>query len=310
MFDLVREAESTHDLSGPQKVQALLIRKGIWRAVDAASFRPDLWEAFKDWYSGAGIETAWSELHRAAERMLLVQSAGSVQDRIADIDVALRSNLKEDDPRLTPATNRLGELGKANSAELDDGVREELRHYQQLANAAGDQAHANVRSQRNLLIAIGFCVSLGLALIAVLHALAPSFINLSGPTSATDASRAATIEVWEAESVGALGGLIAAVFTISRLGGFAGPYRLPVYQALIRVPAGAAVALAAVLLVQSDQIKALGAQSGLGILAVALLFGYAPDVLLRFMDQKATSLLGQAQSKNNPARPPLAQPRA
>lgn len=62
------------------------------------------------------------------------------------------------------------------------------------------------------------------------------------------------------------------------------------------------------ILVQSDQIKALSVQSGLGILAIALLFGYAPDVLLRSMDQKATSILGQAQSKDDPTRPPLATP--
>ena len=76
------------------------------------------------------------------------------------------------------------------------------------------------------------------------------------------------------------------------------------------MPAGAAVSLAAVLLLQSGLIKGLTAQSGLAILGVALVFGYAPDILLRMMDQKATSLLGEAQSKNNPERPPLTQPRA
>jgi hypothetical protein len=242
--------------------------------------------------------------------MLLIESPRAVKNRIPDIDTALRSNLKEDDTRLKPATARLTELAKFKPAELDDAAREELRHYQQTANYAGDEAHANVRAQRNLLIAVGLSVSLGLLLFAVLHAVAPGFIDLTGPAPAKGARHADAIEVWEAEGVGALGGLIAAVFTISRLGGFAGPYRLPVYQALIRVPAGAAVALAAVLLLQSDQIKALGAQTGLGVLVVALLFGYAPDVLLRFMDQKTTAILGQAQSKDNPARAPLAKPRA
>jgi hypothetical protein len=76
------------------------------------------------------------------------------------------------------------------------------------------------------------------------------------------------------------------------------------------VPAGAAVSLAAVLLLQSGVIKGLAPQSGLALLGVALVFGYAPDVLLRMMDQRATSLLGQAQNKNNPARHPLTEPRA
>jgi hypothetical protein len=324
LFDQVREAEAPGRLTPAQEVQAKLIREGIWRAIAAASYTPArkaadaggggaqkarVREALKDWYSGAGVETAWSELHRAGERLLLIQDPVSVKDRIPDIDAALRSNLKADDPRLTPATIRLKAIEQLGAAGMSATVREELRGYEQLANTAGDQAHANVRSLRNLLIVVGFFVSVGLAVVAGLHALAPDFMQLTGPPPAKGSAPDA-VEVWEVVAIGALGGMIAAIFTISKLGGFSGPYRLPAYQALIRVPAGAAVALAAVLLLQSGQIKGLSPQSGLGLLAVALIFGYAPDVLLRMMDQKATSLLGQAQSKDNPARPPLSAPSA
>jgi hypothetical protein len=327
LFDQVREieAEGARPLTAAQQAQVTLIRQGIWRAVAAAAYTPARpqpairsaeaeqsrpWEALKDWYSGAGVETTWTELHRAEERLLLVQDSVIVKDRVAGIDAALRSNLKQDDVRLTPAAARLKAIAALGAAGMSATVREELRGYQQLANTASDEAHRNVRSLRNLLIVIGSSISLVLAIIAILHAIAPGFFNLSGPKPANGASAPDAIEVWEVLVVGALGGVIAAAFTISKLGGFSGPYRLPVYQALIRVPAGSAVALAAVLLLQSNQIKGLSPQSGLGLLAVALIFGYAPDVLLRMMDQKATTLLGQAQSKNDPSSPPASKPSA
>jgi hypothetical protein len=308
LFDLVREAEGAPGFSTEQQGQTTLIREGIARAVEAASFRPQgVREKLKDWYSGAGIETAWAELHRASERLLLVQSAVAVQDRIRTIDADLRNNLKSDDTRLTPATKRLEAIAQGGAAGIDSTVRQELRDYEKLGNEAGDDAHTNVRSLRNLLIVICVCTTAVLVAIAVLHALASGFLGFGTAQTAGSKSPAAP-NVWEVEVVGMLGGMIAAVFTIAKLGGFSGPYRLPVYQALIRVPAGSAVALAAVVLMQSKQIGALSPQSGLSVLAVALVFGYAPDVLLRFMDQKATSLLGQAQGKNDPNRPPLTQP--
>lgn len=303
LFDLVREIESSEPpLSAEQKAEARLIRECIGRAVWAASWKPHrIRDVIKDWYSGASIETAWSELHSASEQLLLVQPVGRVLARVSDINAALRSNLKSDDPRLPVATAWLGTL--KTTADITAEARDQLVGYQRIADIAGDEAHENVRSFRNLLIAVGGAITVALIALGVLHAVDPHFIDLA----TTDAGpHADAVELWQVEVVGALGGLIAAVFTVAKLGGFGGPYRLPAYQALIRVPAGAAVSIAAVVIVQSGQVKALDSQTGLGILAVALIFGYSPDVLLRLMDQKATAVLGQAQSKDDPARPPLA----
>lgn len=307
LFDQLREAERG-ELDASQKAEASLVREGLVRAVEAAGFRPRGRKALEDWYSGSGIETAWCELHRAGERLLLILDPATVKLRVGGIDAALRNNLKADDPRLTPAVSRVKEIEQRKPDQIDSAVREELRSYQQVANSASDEAHGNVRSLRNLLIVVGGSLLLGLVLLIGLHALDPTFLDLSGASGSSKGEDA--VEVWQVVAIGGLGGAIAAVFTIAKLGGWAGPYRLPVYQALIRVPAGAAVSLAAVLLLQSEAIKGLAPQSGLAILGVALVFGYAPDVFLRMMDQRATSLLGQAQSKNNPARPPLTEPRA
>lgn len=304
LFDLVREIESSEPPStAEQRADARLIRECIGRAVWAASWRPRRRrDVIKDWYSGASIETAWSELHSASQQLLLIQPAGRVLARVSDISAALRSNLKPDDPRLPIGTTYLGTL--KTPADITPEARDQLVGYQRIADIAGDEAHENVRSFRNLLIAIGASITVALIGLGVLHAVDPHFIDLASTNAGPHPPDA--VELWQVEVIGALGGLIAAVFTVAKLGGFGGPYRLPAYQALIRVPAGAAVSIAAVVLIQSGQIKAFDSQSGLGILAVALIFGYSPDVLLRLMDQKATAVLSQAQSKDDPARPPLA----
>lgn len=286
---------------------AALVRQAIWRGLVAACTTSAGRFRIHDWYSGAAIQTASSELHHASERLLLIQSADVVAGRIGEIDAELRSNLLQDDPRLKPATDRLAELATPRKTAFDTAERQELRRYQEVANAASEAAIANVRSFRNLLIVIGAGIVVVLLVLGFVHALAPDFLDLAEHSAGHHADAA---EVWQIALIGAVGGMVAAVFTISKLGGFSGPYRLPVYQALIRIPSGALVALTAVVLTQSGQIQAIGAQSGLSILAIALLFGYAPNILLRFMDQRALTLLGHAQTKNDATRPPLTKPAA
>lgn len=61
-----------------------------------------------------------------------------MKDRIAEVDAELRSNLKSDDPRLRPATERLKVLAEPNTV-MTPAVREELRGYHALANTTTDQ---------------------------------------------------------------------------------------------------------------------------------------------------------------------------
>jgi hypothetical protein len=85
-----------------------------------------------------------------------------VKERILDIDAAHRSNLKEDDSRLTPVTTRLKVLAQSGPGDITFDVRQELRSYQALAHMTADAAFVNVRSLRNLLIVVGVLVCVGL----------------------------------------------------------------------------------------------------------------------------------------------------
>jgi hypothetical protein len=303
----IQETECTRDLNACDQDEARRVRESIGRALEAVSYQPLRGARFSDWASGSGIETAWSELHGAGQRLLMIQSPEDVKARLGEIDAALRANLKEDDSRLAPASKRLAALSEGPASDIEL-ARSEIRQYLQTTDSAGDAAHANVRSFRNLLVLIGAVVAAAAIGLAVLHALVPGFLDLSGPAPAKGATHPDAIEPWQAVLAGATGGLVAALFSITRLGGYSGAYRLPAYQALIRIPAGALVGLVAAILLQAQFIDVLKPQFGLSLLAYALVFGYAPEVLLRYVDQRAQKVLGQAQTKNDPGRPALAKP--
>lgn len=316
LLDRLQEAECGRQLGPCDQDQARMIRLSLLRALKALSDKAKKpgdnkakkpGDKVRDWASGSAVETARMELHSASERLLMIQTVDDAQARLGDVDAALRNSLKADDPRLAPAITRLATLG-AGPPDAVDKARSEIRKYLQTADAADAAAHANVRSFRNLLVFIGGLITLATCATALVHALVPEFLDLSGPAPAKGTTRPDAVEVWQVALAGGIGGLVAALFSITRLAGFSGAYRLPTYQALIRIPSGALVGLVAAILLQGQFIDVLKPQFGLSLLAYALVFGYAPEVLLRFVDQRAQTVLGQAQHKDDPAAPAMAKP--
>lgn len=255
----------------------------------------------QDWFSGTAIETSWCLLHEGHDALIMCQPLDRLRARLPGIVGELHSNLRADDPRRTEYADRLAALRTVPDAELQ-AERPYLREVQRTVNSASAAAHANVRSFRDLLVGVGTALFAVLVAIAVLHAVSPGFVDLrSGAGAGGDPA-----EVWEVMVLGGLGGMLGAILTVVRLGGFAGPYRLPIYQALMRVPMGAATATAGAILMQSSLIGVLNPQPRLALLAYCLLFGYAPDVLLRYLDQRLAEVLGKAQGQNDPSTPTAA----
>ena len=170
-----------------------------------------------------------------------------------------------------------------------------MARIKRTADAAADTAYGNVRTYRNLLLALGVGLTILLGVMAVLHAFVPSFLSFKEPAK-TDAP-----EVWAIEIAGFFGGSIAAVLALSRLEGFTGPYNLSGYQAMLRLPMSGAVALLGIVLLQSEIFTALKPVHGLDLYAYAIFFGYAQEPLLRMVDKQAATVLESARSKNDPA---------
>jgi hypothetical protein len=205
----------------------------------------------------------------------------------------------------------------APSGTLED--REVLRNVLRTINTRKDLAHGNVRVFRNILIVLTVVLGLFLALVATAAWNDPAMFSVCGPavTAGTGSATAPTApqsacphgsaplsgDVVMIELLGALGGLLSAVFFLKGLQAVHGPYGLPLAQGVLKIPTGAAVALVGVWVLQRGILGLLTPQSGDKIIAYAVLFGFAQQALTSALDSRASALIGTAVSTTAGARP-------
>jgi hypothetical protein len=266
-----------------------------------------------DWYSGAALEQAWLNLHRAGEALVLIQSPGSVTSEFVQVDAAFRAVIEARDPRFGNLSGALTELHAKllvdqQPDQLGAVLRSKLKAVRSVANVASDTAHETVRRWRNLLLVGGVVLAGFATAVTVVHVFVPSFFSLVPAAPVKQVADA--IEPWEVALVGSLGGALAAVLALNRFSGFTDPAGLPVLQALLRVPTAAVTSLIGVLLMQTSTLDALRPQNGVTVLAYAFFFGYAQEPLLRAIDRRAGDVLNPARSKDEPAKtiPPAPPP--
>jgi hypothetical protein len=258
---------------------------------------------FRDWYSGAAVETTWTSLHRAGESLLWIEPAVELIVEFPNLEATFESNIKENDPRRVKLAPALAEaqrilLTEQRPEKVTDALRAKLVAILYAAHVASDTAHETVRRWRNVLFLTGLAVAILAIVVAAIHAIAPSFLSLV-PTDGVTQKHDAT-EVWEVEVVAAIGGAITAVLALNRFSGFTDPFGLPTIQALVRIPMAAVIGLFGILLMQTSTLGALKPQDGTAILAYAFLFGYAQEPLLRAIDRQAGKVLDPARAKDEP----------
>jgi len=101
------------------------------------------------------------------------------------------------------------------------------------------------------------------------------------------------------------GATLAALLAVRNLRGTSTPYSIPVALAVLKVPAGALTAVAGILLLGGAFAPGLSnLDSQAQILAYALVFGYAQQLLTGFVDNRAQSILDKLPSKDPEAKTP------
>jgi hypothetical protein len=94
------------------------------------------------------------------------------------------------------------------------------------------------------------------------------------------------------ELVGLVAAAIAAAASVRNVQGTSTPYSLPVALAVLKLPTGALTALLGLLLMRGGFVPGLSAlDSSSQIIAWALVFGYAQQLLTRFVDSQAETVL-------------------
>ena len=117
-----------------------------------------------------------------------------------------------------------------------------------------------------------------------------------------------TANSWDIPLIALVGFIAAALAAATALRGMRGTsteYNLPVALAVLKLPTGALTALLGLLLMRGDFIPGLSAlDSSAQIIAWAILFGYAQQLLTRFVDQRAQGVLADVgPGDSQPARP-------
>ena len=303
-----------------------VIAEGVRAHLDKAwnaAFRIDpLPRRLANWWRGTLVETAYRHMHAAEVLLLDLADKDELHAAIRPAVARASAALNREDPR----QRTVEEFRKYDTV---DRLRPRLRNTVRDSYAALDARHAQLRSFRNILLrsALSITVLMIVALVAISRA--PGVLPLCFPRELVETSsegvvttqtgincptRAATDDpsggdVLVVALLGLLGGALAAAMSIRNLKGTTTPYDVPVALAMLKVPLGSFTALLGLVAIRGDFVPGLSAlDSQVQILAYALVFGFAQQVLTRLLDQRAQTLLDGLPSKDLAERMPRPPP--
>jgi hypothetical protein len=254
------------------------------------------WKWLRRWASGSDVETGWAALHRAEAALQMILPVEAIRARLPDLRAGIGTTLAGDG-RADEYTRALEEL-ETGQPDIRDEQREYIRVIKSAIDATSDAAHSNIRNYRNWLLIISAIVGAGLIAVAIVHSRNSEFLYIPEAHSAGKEGA----DVAQIEAAGAVGGLLMALFALIRLTVYSGPVALPLWQALVRIPAGAAAGLVGAVLVQSGLFSSIVPQTRTQLLGYAVLFGAAPEIVLRFLDNKVNAATSAARPKNDPLK--------
>jgi hypothetical protein len=314
-------------MSGEEKAA---ICDGVNKLIDGAQWaaRVDvpLYRRLGSWWRGANIEAAFRKSHQAEAELAKLYTDAEVEVEgaaaVARTDVALN----RDDPVRAEARRLLipPPVG-ADPAAAAVARRLLLSKTVQVGYEGVDGAHTRLRNLRNVIWSTTSCIAVLVSIFVGFVAGHPTSVPLCfGPQvpAATDLVACPASDGfgtgpqnWDVVVVtllGLLGGALAAAVSIRNLRGTQTPYDVPIALAWLKVPVGALTAIGALIAIRGEFVPGLSQlDSQEQILAYALVFGYAQQLLTGLIDRKALDVMSSVPSKdaqqNRPAPPPAEQ---
>ncbi len=330
-----RHHEPPHiDATARNNIESLL--DGAEQAIDQAIKRG--WPTrVAAWWTGWAIEKAWRDIHDAeilmAEWRTLDDLDGSRPGIKSLAAVALPKGDAEraaleaalDDKKWPPSTDHVAQA----RAQYAAGLRSVYE--------ASDEQYSRLRSFRNiilmtallLLVLAGALTGLSIwkpsALPVCFDAPAATPTTETSPTTTTTPeptgtaattatakpasvcptgtkAEASYLDVPLVELLGILGVALAAAFALRTIRGTSTPYGVPVALALLKVPAGALTAFIGLLFLRAGFVPGFSnLDSQNQILAYAIVFGAAQQLITRLVDRQGQSLLDATTPSDKPA---------
>jgi hypothetical protein len=270
------------------------------------------WTRLRSSWGGSSIERSTTNLDAVEAHLLRLAPADYVRGEMPSVAAYVCRYLKKDDPRRT----RIEQL--AQEAEARELLTAEREAVVAAYHAASSQRHRELmrlRSFRNVLVVASAVLLLVVIGLGVLGSLRPQAIplcfepetqdgvSLVCPTGEERIRRGDDIDekiadtvsgwdVWLVEIVGLIAAAVATAFALRGIRGTSTPYSLPVALAILKLPTGALTAVVGLVLMRGGFVPGLSAlDSSAQILSWAAVFGYAQQLVTRFVDQQAHAVL-------------------
>lgn len=268
---------------------------------------------FLSWWRGTNIAAAFQNIHQAESELVRLYSNDEVDAEVPEAVARAEIGLNRDHP-MREMARRLSQM-KAGNAK-----RTMLSKIIQVGHESADRSHSRIRNFRNVLLSTALLIAVLMLTFTWVMYYTPGSVplcfepaNLSPivacPTGDGPGRAPAPLDIVVVAMLGLLGGSLAAAVSIRNLRGTSTPYDIPIALALLKVPAGALTALGALIAIRGEFIPGLSAlDTQEQILAYALIFGYAQQLLTGLIDRRALGLLDTVPSKDPEQSSPAQRP--
>jgi hypothetical protein len=274
----------------------------------------------RDRWRGTSVERAYLNLHSARIFMVDVVPDPDLDAVVPDITTRLAMALDRNDPRRV-------DLERMLHTTKGDARRSALKQAMETAYDASDEEYVRLRDFRNIIILAAVAITILTGLLVGAVARYPNAIPLCfqpGVTVATttgsqttlpsgqpvqsvcpsgDRQRPTSGDVLIVAGLGALGGALGALVAIRNLRGTSTPYSVSTALAVLKVPSGALCTMIGMLLLSGGFVPGLtNLDDQRQILAYALIFGIAQQLVTRVADNRAQQILDKLPSKDPQAK--------
>ena len=284
-----------------------------WDAVEVAAKRRSR--------RGASVERVTSHLNAVDADLLRIAPTSYVFGQLPALLERVRKCLPENDLR----RRRLEELADPATVELSERDRDLIVATRHAVAVEARHEVTRLRSFRNVLLVTAAVLAIGVIAMVVFAFIWPdkvpvcfspegsivcttSTTPLPGADNAADAGQPSTISPSEIDEtmrsvasgwdvavvigVGLLAAALAAAASLRRIRGTSTPFGLPVALALLKLPTGALTAVLGLVLMRGEFVPGLSALDSSGqIVSWAVILGYSQQLLTRFVDQRAQTVL-------------------
>lgn len=257
-------------------------------------------DRLSNWRTGAAITTAWESIHEAELNIFRLETPEVIWTSISKLLVWIQQAMDSGYLRARHETE-LKAMLEAPTKNASAGARPEVDRpavEQAFRDViiANRERYASVRAFRNSLVFVTVTLGGLIALLAIWHAADPGFVDLCGGSGkhvhCVSGSVSHTSDVALIAIVGAVGGLMALAFGFIESEQTPTRYDPRFWQTILKPVAGAATALAGVLLLRANILTGVvKLQTEAAVLSYALLLGFSQQLFTRLVDKRADTLI-------------------